>query len=202
MRFIALLTAGCVAAALGCTMDVQPTDDAGETTASNAGKADSANAPAGACPGGGGYSANAELSFCLWDVTPLPAAEVRSYCDYLDEGYLGFGFDPQAQLQAWGSPYSCPAGMRLADDGSGAWNYCLIEGLSPVPPGAQPYCMYIDEGYIGYSVPVASAASCKACVEGGGGTACAARCPEGICRTCVEYGGGEACLAECGAPLD
>lgn len=41
------------------------------------------------------------------------------------------------------------------------------------------------------------AQSCVACVEGGGGRACAGRCAPGPCRTCIEFGGGEACIDRC-----
>ena len=38
---------------------------------------------------------------------------------------------------------------------------------------------------------------CVACVEGGGGKACAARCTGNECVACVEGGGGKACAATC-----
>ncbi len=47
-----------------------------------------------------------------------------------------------------------------------------------------------------------SPASCAACLESGGGTACAALCAEAACRSCVEQGGGETCLATCNSGGD
>ncbi|MBW2525781.1 MAG: hypothetical protein JRI23_16475 [Deltaproteobacteria bacterium] len=39
--------------------------------------------------------------------------------------------------------------------------------------------------------------ACVACIESGGGAACASRCPAGECRQCVESRGGTACLVRC-----
>ncbi len=100
------------------------------------------------CPAGGRFATNqADGAFCLYEPITLPAASgVESYCQYLQDGYIGFSWTESAATKS----YECPAGSRNASNTTGE-GYCVWELGSAVRSSATPYCGYLAEGYIGYS---------------------------------------------------
>ncbi len=99
------------------------------------------------CPESARYTNNGEgLEFCLFEDLELPAAEdVRSYCHFVADGYMGFSWTETAET----GDYSCPEGFRKSTNTRGL-GYCLVDFQVP-SDDVSAYCHYLDNGYIGYS---------------------------------------------------
>lgn len=99
------------------------------------------------CPAHMRYAPNnTGQKYCVFENITLPdSGNPRAYCEYLADGYIGFVWD----IDSENAEYNCPNGMRQTtnDNGEGA---CLLENLS-VPNGAQPYCEYLSDGYVGFT---------------------------------------------------
>ena len=109
-----------------------------------------------ACPEGSYYGPNGQgTGYCVFDGLGLPdAAGLSPYCDYLDDGYLGYYWD------------LCPAGTRYAPNGAGQ-AYCLWEDVA-LPPAEDlaAYCHYLDDGYLGFSWTDTPATAGYTCPQG------------------------------------
>ncbi len=97
------------------------------------------------CPTGSRYATNgSNLAFCIFDGIEQPSSTVGEYCDYLQSGYIGYSWtDAPANAS-----YVCPTGSWKDTNGYGS-DFCIFD-VAP-PSWAQPYCTYLDDGYIGYS---------------------------------------------------
>jgi hypothetical protein len=98
------------------------------------------------CPAGSRYATNgSNLAFCIFEDLGKPAgAQMQPYCNYLQSGYIGYDWS----VTAASASYSCPDGSRHSSNGAGT-DFCIFE-VQP-PTWAQPYCDYLQDGYIGYS---------------------------------------------------
>ena len=102
------------------------------------------------CPEGFTWTTNlADLQFGLLQGVELPQAEnLTAYCHWLQDGYIGFHWDQETGE----GDYQCPDGSRQTTNGA-ELEFCLWEDLDPHPL-AQPYCYYLEDGYMGYSWPL------------------------------------------------
>jgi len=99
------------------------------------------------CPEGFTPSTGDGWARCTVEGVALPAAPSLSpYCQYLDEGYLGFTW-----VLAEDGAYACPPQSRSAP--SGQQGYCLWEDFVP-PAAAEPDCDDFDAtGDFGFRWP-------------------------------------------------
>jgi hypothetical protein len=129
-------------------------------TASGAGREAST-----ACPAGSRYAPNGSgQGYCVFDDLRLPAAEVSAYCDYVEDGYLGFHWN-ESELTV---SYECPAGFRRTDNGAGT-GFCVADDLNLPETAVAAYCNYLEDGYLGFSWDLCPEAARYA--ENGEGTA-------------------------------
>src|SRR5262245_31610365 len=98
------------------------------------------------CPSGARYATNGtNFASCLFENMTLPqGVAVHPYCDYLDQGYIGFYY-ATVPINA---SYVCPAGSYHSSNGAGT-DFCVFN--VDAPTWAQSYCDYLTSGYIGYS---------------------------------------------------
>lgn len=104
------------------------------------------------CPEGMDYATNGDdLAFCLFNDLPLPREAVDPYCHYLNDGYMGFSFPEEPVLA---SGYDCPEHSRYATNYAGH-GFCIFDDLV-LPPvdDVQPYCHWVNDGYIGFHWPL------------------------------------------------
>jgi hypothetical protein len=143
---LALVVLGCASSPSTPTPDSIRVDN---------GKADGGGTIPGRydCPAGARFATNdADNMFCLFEGI-TPPADASSYCDYVDQGYIGFDW-PTASAP----DYTCPADANARTNGD-TLSFCLYD-VPPIAPATRPYCDYLgSNGTIGYEWSV--------CPEGG-----------------------------------
>ena len=60
------------------------------------------------CPDGTRQTTNgAELSFCLWEDLDIHTTDAKPYCETLEEGVVGYLWQPQTVIEAPGLAWMC-----------------------------------------------------------------------------------------------
>jgi hypothetical protein len=119
------------------------------------------------CPPGASRLSAGDTVSCTFTGLPVPAG-ASAYCGYVDRGYLGWSWTPAA-----GETATCPAGFRLAYNGSGD-AFCLLENLAlPYGLAIEAGCDHLDKGILSFSaspeasLPVGASGPTSWPVDGG-----------------------------------
>lgn len=131
------------------------------------------------CPAGWRYATNDDdMAFCLYEDISAPAA-AEAYCDWLQDGYIGYYW---AEEDKSGAAHSCPPYSNHATSEIGL-DFCLFEDIVlPDSHDIQPYCDWLQDGYIGYQWPLAISGSAG---SGGDGEY---SCPDGMMQGSYDDG--------------
>lgn len=98
------------------------------------------------CPSGSFFVKKDNDQFCLFYFRVPESSDVRPYCGYLNNGYIGFSWPINDDVN-----YRCPTSARQTTNGSDL-NFCVFENMQlPQANSLQSYCDDFAKGYVGFS---------------------------------------------------
>ena len=131
------------------------------------------------CPAGWRYATNDDdLAFCLYENIEAPAG-AEAYCDWLQDGYIGYYWPEEDKS---GDLHDCPPHSNYATSEIGL-DFCLFEEIAlPDSHDVEPYCDWLQDGYIGYQWPLAEREGSGSSSEG------EYSCPDGMMQGSYDDG--------------
>ena len=127
-----------------------PPEPAPETVVEDMGDVAPQHHPSHAlCSDGSRFTTNGQgRAFCLFENMTVPEdADVKAYCHWLHEGYMGFHW-PELQTP---DGYLCPPPSREGTNGAGL-SFCTVHELAlPQTDSLEPFCEHLADGVFGYT---------------------------------------------------